>query len=360
MSRPQKLALSAGTHFGPRPEPESVSVIVPMRNEIDYIKPCLDSLLMQTYEKTLYEIIVVDGRSSDGSSELLRTIQLKHPNLLLIDNPSGITPVGMNLGIRKARNQIIIVAGAHATYASDFLHKCVEVLRATGADVVGGPVTTIPGTDSLGARLTAAILSSPFGVGNSRFRTSKKEGYVDAVPFGAFRAEVFEKVGLFNEKLVRNQDNDLAARIRSVGGKIFLSPAILAHYVPAKSFGELLRQIYKKAQWHVFTLRQNVSALGLRHLAPALFVTLLLSLSAVALRESWARIGLVTVLLAYLFVGCAYSLANRAQYGSDVALLMPFACLLFHVAYGIGTLVGIRYLVGAAPTTPIGSGSPIQ
>jgi glycosyltransferase involved in cell wall biosynthesis len=356
----KKMTTLTTTSFDARAETEGISVIVPMRNEIDHMKECLDSLLRQTYEESSYEVIVVDGRSSDGSSQIVRSMQSNHPNLLLIDNPSGITPIGMNLGILKARNKIIVIAGAHAFYPSEFLLNCVKKLQETGADVVGGPITTIPAGHSLGARLVATILSSPFGVGNSHFRTSLKEGYVDTVPFGAFRVEVLKKVGLFNEKLVRNQDNDLAARIRSAGGKIYFSSAISAHYVPVKSVGELLRQTYKKAQWHLFTLRQNTRALSLRHLTPAFFLILIICLMAAAINGFWARIALLTVFLAYFIMGFAYSLRERTQTDPKVTFFLPLACFLFHFTYGIGTLVGLRYLVGAAPTKPIRAGLPIQ
>ncbi len=357
---PQKMTFLIPASVDGRPVNEGISIIVPMRNEMAHIKECLDSLLRQRYEEKFYEVIVVDGRSSDGSSQIVRSMQSNHPNLLLLDNPSGITPIGMNLGISKARNNIIVIAGAHAIYSSEFLRNCVEKLRESGADVVGGPITTIPADYSLSAQLAAAVLSSPFGVGNSHFRTSLKEGYVDTVPFGAYRVEVLKRVGVFNEKLLRNQDNDLAARIRSAGGKIYFSPAISAYYVPARSVGELLRQTYKKAQWHLFTLRQNTRALGLRHLTPAFFLILLTCLMAAAINGFWAKIALLIVLFTYFILGFSFSLRERTQTDPVAILCFPLACLLFHLTYGIGTLVGLRYLVGTAPTKPIRAGLPIQ
>lgn len=335
-------------------------MVVPMRNEKEHIKACLESLLNQTYEANSYEVIVVDGCSSDGSSQIVRELQREHPNLFLLVNPSGITPISMNLGIQNARNNIMLVAGAHAAYPPEFLSNCDAKLRETGADVVGGPIITLPVDNSIGARLVASVLSSPFGVGNSHFRTSLKEGYVDAVPFGAYRAGILKKAGLFNEKLIRNQDNDLFSRIRSVGGRIYFSPALSTHYVPARSVSELLRQTYKKAQWHFFTLRQNISALSLRHLTPAFCLLFLICLTVAAVDNSWARIALITVLLAYLIAAFRYSLRERAKTGAGVAFFLPLTCLLFHLSYGLGTLVGLRYLVGAAPTKPIRAGAPIR
>lgn len=340
------------TNLAKHEEINGISVIVPMRNERSHIKACLDSLLNQTYDRNAFEIIVVDGCSSDGSSETVRSMQLSHTNLLVVDNPSRITPIAMNLGIRKSKYNIIVIAGAHAIYSADFLLNCAKKLRETGADVVGGPVITVPSSDSFGARLTAAVLSSRFGVGNSNFRTCLEEGYVDTVPFGAYRVEILNNVGLFNEKLARNQDNDLSARIRQAGGKIYSSPSIAAIYVPARSFGDLLRQTYKKAQWHVVTLRENLCALSIRHLVPALFLLILVFISAFALEQDWARIVLIMILLAYLTVGFSYSLGSRGDKDLDVALCLPSACFLFHCAYGIGTLLGVRYLVRQMPAGP--------
>ena len=125
---------------------------------------------------------------------------------------------------------------------------------------------TVPASNSFGARLVAAILSNRFGVGNSRFRTSMHEGYVDTVPFGAFRKQMFDKIGLFNEALVRNQDNELNARIRRAGGKIYQTPVLATHYFPPNTFAQLILQTYKNSRWHLFTMRQTGNALGIRHL----------------------------------------------------------------------------------------------
>jgi cellulose synthase/poly-beta-1,6-N-acetylglucosamine synthase-like glycosyltransferase len=335
---------------------EKISVVVPMRNEREHIRACLDSLLSQTYAANSYEVIVIDGRSSDGSTQIVQDMQRNHPNLRLVVNPSGITPTGMNLGIQNASNRVIVIAGAHAVYPTDFLFHCAAKLRETGADVVGGPIITIAADRSFGARLVASVLSTPFGVGNSRFRTSVKEGYADTVPFGAYRLEILTKVGLFNEKLVRNQDNDLSSRIRNAGGRIYFSPKIRASYICPESFGKFLLQTYRKSQWHFFTMRQNIRALGLRHLAPAFFLISLSCLLAVAVYATWAKGVLIALLLAYCLVGLGFSLRLIAEDGLMIALCLPLACTLFHVSYAVGTLVGFRYLIVKAPSRPIQNG----
>jgi glycosyltransferase involved in cell wall biosynthesis len=176
-----------------------VSVIVPIRNEERYIGDCLESLLQQTYPLESYEIIVVDGRSSDKSREIVESLCAKASNLRCLDNPAAIAPVAMNIGIQDAKGDIIIRADGHNCYPKDYIENCVRYLEETGADNVGGPWITVPINQSFGSRLVAAVLSNPFGVGTSPFRTTKTEGFVETVPFGAFRKELFERLGMFND-----------------------------------------------------------------------------------------------------------------------------------------------------------------
>src|SRR3974377_1028991 len=165
----------------------SVSVIVPIRNEESYIGVCLQSLLKQTYSRSAYEILAIEGYSSDRSRDIVQSLCRKYSNLRCLDNPAGIVPCGMNIGIRNAQGEIIIRADGHTVYPADYIENCVKYLERTQADNVGGPVVTVTANNSFGARVVAAVLTSPFGVGDSRFRIGSAEGYVDTVPFGAFR-----------------------------------------------------------------------------------------------------------------------------------------------------------------------------
>ncbi len=261
----------------------AASVIVPIRNEEKYIGACLKSLLQQSLPGDSYEIIVVDGRSSDRSKEIVEEIQRDFLNVRCLDNPAAIAPVAMNIGIRSASGRIIIRADGHNFYPATYIENCIKYLDQTGAENVGGPWLTVPADQTFGARLVAAILSNPFGVGGSRFRTSQADGFVETVPFGAFRRELFDRIGLYNEKLVRNQDNELNARIIAAGGKIYQTSALQTEYHPVASFSELLRQIFKTSQWHVFSIRENKRSMGFRHLAPAAFVLVLVALLSLSL-----------------------------------------------------------------------------
>ncbi|MBR6726261.1 MAG: glycosyltransferase family 2 protein, partial [Clostridia bacterium] len=190
-----------------------VSVVMPVYNEEKYIKKCIESLICQDYPLDRMEWIFVDGMSTDRTVELIKEYAEKYPNLIFVyPNPNKIVPYAMNIGIEKSKGRYIVRLDAHADYAKDYISKCVYYLEHTDAENVGG----VAETKSAGfmGNAIAKMLSSKFGVGNSQFRTNGASGYVDTVPFGAFRREVFSKYGGYDERLVRNQDNEMNYRIR--------------------------------------------------------------------------------------------------------------------------------------------------
>lgn len=338
----------------------NVSVVVPVRNEERYIASCLRSLLSQTYPAELYEVLVVDGRSSDRSVNIVEKIGRNHPNVRWFDNPAAIAPAAMNLGIQNAKGNIIIRADGHNFYPHNYIENCVSYLTKTGADNVGGPLVTVPANESLGARLVAAVLTNPFGVGDSRFRIGSKEGFVETVPFGAFRRDVFDRVGMYNEKLVRNQDNELNARIRRNGGKIYQTPELTTEYRPVAGFGELLRQTFKQSQWHIFSVRENVCSMSARHFAPALLLIAVVILTILSFLNRMAFPALISLAVLYFFIGFFFAARKlRTQRASTVCML-PIACACFHFAYGLGTLAGLKYLFKAPSRNPIRAGQPIR
>jgi len=337
----------------------TISFVMPVRNEENYIRASLQSLVNQSYLPDECEILVVDGRSSDCTREIIEEIRLQNPQVCCLDNPAGIVPTAMNIGIRASRGKVIIRADGHTVYPPHYAAFCVRYLEETGADNVGGPCVTVAANESFSARLVAAVLSNPFGVGNSKFRTSREAGFVDTVPFGAFRREIFDRIGLYNEKLVRCQDVDLNARIRHVGGSIYLIPALTTYYHPVKNFRSLLKDAFKTNQWHIFALRENRESMSLRHLAPAVFLVFLLLLCLASPVSSIAQALLISILCAYILTGFYFSLRPKTKRDWDVALLQPFATFCFHIAYGAGTLFGLRYLFRQPPLKPIRPGLPI-
>ncbi len=315
-----------------------ISVVMPLYNEEKYIRNCIDSLLLQDYPINCMEWIFVDGCSTDDTKKILFEYQKKYPELIKIfDNPNKTVPYAMNIGIAKAKGEYIIRLDAHADYKTDYISKCVFYLDTTDADNVGG----VAETKSRGfvGEAIALMLSSKFGVGNSQFRTNGQSGFVDTVPFGAFRREVFEKWGGYDERLTRNQDNEMNYRIRKNGGKIYLSNDICFSYYCRDSIKGIADMAVKNGMWNVITMRLCPGAMGLRHFVPLLFLLSVIGLPILGLfHKGFLKIFFCEIGL-YSLLDIVFSLraAKEKKYIGILLILFP----IFHFAYGYGSLKGI-------------------
>jgi glycosyltransferase involved in cell wall biosynthesis len=227
------------------------SIVIPMRNEEKYIERCLDSVLANTVPHEQFEIIVVDGDSTDRSRELVIAKAAEFSCIRLLRNPKQTVSPGLNLAISQSTGRYIIRLDAHSVYPPDYIAKCIDELQRTGAAVVGGRCITRPGAEALVAKAVAFATQNPICVGNSAYRIGVYDRYVDTVPFGAFRREIFNSVGLFREDLVRHQDYELNARIRKAGERIYLSRAIFVTYYNVPTFSKFIRQGYTNGLWEV-------------------------------------------------------------------------------------------------------------
>ena len=311
---------------------------MPVFNEAEYIDKCVQSLLTQDYALTSMEWIFVDGSSTDNTVQKLEGYQKQYPELIKIkNNPNKIVPCAMNIGIAESKGKYVVRLDAHADYKTDYIAKCVYYLESSEADNVGGVAETK--ARGFCGNCIAKMLSSRFGVGNSEFRTNGKSGYVDTVPFGAFRREIFSNYGGYDERLVRNQDNELNYRIRKNGGKIFLSDDIHFSYYCRDSVKGISDMAKKNGMWNVITMKLCPGAMGMRHFVPLVFVLSIagLSLSGFASGIFWWL--LAVELGVYLSFGIFFSfrLADTVQEFFMILLLFP----IFHVSYGIGSLKGI-------------------
>ncbi len=318
----------------------SVSVIIPMRNEEKYIGKCLQSILANNFSKHDYEVLVVDGASTDRSRQIVEEMKPWFHRLELIHNPKGIVPTGMNAAIRIARGKYIVRMDAHTEYPSDYISACVSELEKGTADVVGGRLITCPGAETVTAKGIALMTQHPFGVGNSAFRINSSAREVDTVPFGAFRREVFEKVGLFRESLVRHQDFEMNARIRAAGGKILLNPSIQPTYYNVPTFRKFMRQAYLNGAWLGRAWTRYPVCFCWRHAAPLTFVcSLIVPLIA---SEVWSKASLLSVaILAIYLAGALGSSAQiSSKHGSRYLAVMPALFLSYHVVYGLSTIWG--------------------
>lgn len=320
-----------------------VSVIIAMRNEEAYIGKCLASLAEQDYPSELLEVLVIDGRSTDRSREIVRAGQGELRNLRLLDNEKKVAPVAFNMGINNAQGQIVVIISAHCYLASNYISRCVEYLARTAADCVGGPIESI-GEDR-NARAVALAMSSPFGVGDALFRYSHREQYVDTLAFGAYRREIFDRVGLFDEELVGNEDDEFNYRLRRHGGKLLLTPAIKSFYYSRPSLGALWRQYFRYGFGKVRVVQKHPGLVRLRHLIPGLFVASLLVSGVLALFIPVFALLFALIVVSYLSLSLLVSLRIASKQGWQYLPILPLAFASLHFGYGIGFLGGVAYFI---------------
>jgi glycosyltransferase involved in cell wall biosynthesis len=318
-----------------------VSVIVPCRNEERYIGPCLDSIVASDYPKERLEILIADGQSGDGTRRILERYSARDQRIRLIDNPAQTTPAGLNQAIRSASGTVIVRMDAHVLYPEHYIRSLVEALQETGADNVGGVLETIPSDLSARGRAIAIGLSHPFGVGNSHFRTGTDERReVDTVPFGCYRREVFDRIGLFDEELIRNQDDELNFRLLRLGGRVLLLPDVSSRYFARPSFAQVSRMYYQYGYFKPLVARKVGRVMTIRQLVPALLVTFLTVSAGISLWMPGAGAAFACIASLYLALVLACSLgAAGADLRCGAALTAVFPIL--HFSYGIGFLHGV-------------------
>jgi len=318
-----------------------VSIAIPCRNEAGYIAGCLDSILAGDYPLRRLEILVVDGLSGDGTRDILRTYAAGHSCITVLDNHQLSTPAALNLAIRSASGSVIIRMDAHVLYPPDYVRRLVEALEETGADNVGGVLETVPANDTPTARAIALGLSHPFGVGNSHFRTgTAHRREVDTVPFGCYRRETFDRIGLFDEELVRNQDDELNFRLIARGGRVLLLPEVTCRYFARRSFGQVARMYYQYGYFKPLVARKVGRIMTVRQLVPSMLVAALLGSASVSLWMPEAAAILVALVAIYGGFVLACSIAAT---GSDLRCGLALAAVFptLHFSYGIGFIRGI-------------------
>jgi len=323
-----------------------ISLVIPLRNEEAYIADCLRSILMQDYPRERMEILFVDGCSTDRTVSILEEAAQTTPQIRILHNPHRTVPYAMNIGIRAAAGEYIVRLDAHSEYAPDYVSLSVQTLRTVPCDNAGGLWIT-RGKGYMGEAIAGA-LTTVFGVGNARFRLASGSGYVDTVPFGAFRRDLFDRIGLYDERLTRNQDNELNYRIRKDGGKIYMNERIRCTYYCRSSLRALMRNGYQNGHWNVVTMYLCPGSMGLRHFAPLAFVLATLGLPLLWLATGVSFFGNLTGLMwgAYLALDAFYSYAVAEKRGWKYLPVLPVIYPAFHFAYGVGSLSGLCRLPG--------------
>ncbi len=313
-----------------------VSIVMPVRNEEQFLAKCLDSIIANDYPKEKYEIIVVDGMSSDRSRQIVAEYAERCSNIKLLDNPKKIRVIANNIGIRAAKGEIIISMDAHACYATDYIRSCVELLQSTGAANVGGPQRATG--HNYVTNVIALATTTPFGIGDAEFRYSKKEKWVDTVYLGAWYKKTLEEVGLFNEEWIRNGDYELNYRIRNAGGKILLSPRIKCQYFVRGSLKKLMEQYFLYGLWRVQTIVAHPDSIRWRHVLPPLLVLgLFFSVFLLFFGIKLGWIPLVSYLGYTIAISVCISLIQGVKY---FPLLIPTFWII-HLSWGLGFWRGI-------------------
>ena len=335
-----------------------VSVVIPMRNERERIEANLRALAANDLPREQFEVIVVDGMSEDGSAEQAESVLREMGNGRVIKNPRRITPVALNSGVEAARGRVIIILGAHSAVFPDFLSKNLDVLERTGADCVGGTLIH-PSSDALLANVISVAQNCPFGSGGAGFRYSRNPGYVNTLAYGAYRREVFEKIGRFDESLYKGQDAEFNFRMVESGLKIYYTPEIKTHYFSRSSLGRLFKQLLAMGWSKVFIFRLHPRLLRAYYCLPLLFTVAVLAVLVRLFRASSAEMQLyLAAALAYVLLSVVSGFASARRKGIRLrnnlgaAALFPVCFFSMHFGYGLGIIKGLVELA-----LPFGKGA---
>ena len=317
-----------------------VSIIIPVRNEILYISRCLQAVANQDYPVDRVEVLVADGASDDGTTEFLHSWASQGSDRSVFLNPGRIVPTGLNILIPRAKGEVIIRVDGHCVIAPDYVSDCVCHLQGGEADGVGGPMCSI-GEDII-SQVTALAMSSKFGVGNSSFRTeSGVTKYTDTVPFPAYTRKIIEKVGLYDEELVRNQDDEYNYRIREAGGRILLAEDVKSEYFSRGSLRKLWKQYFQYGYWKVRVLQKHPRQMSPRQFVPLGFVLGLILTSLLSLFTPWGWQTLLALAVVYLAANFTASMITAWGKGCKKMALLPLAFGIIHLSYGLGFLAGL-------------------
>lgn len=326
-----------------------VTIVVPCRNEARYITESLQSIVENDYPKELLQVLVIDGVSSDGTTEIIERFSRTYGFITRLENAARITPVALNLGIAAARGSYVLWMSAHNRYDSDYIRTCVDWALRSGADNVGGVIVTAPREITTVGRAIAAALSHRFGVGGSKFRTSVNEPeWADTVFGGCYRRDVFERIGLFNERLVRGQDLEFNIRLKRAGLRTLLVPTIRSTYYARSRPLEFLKHNWVNGVWAILPFRHSrIMPVSLRHLVPMFFVGILVATAAVALLVPALRWLPVAIIIPYLIAAIAAALNVGFRMKSwRLVVMMPFVFAGLHLSYGFGSLWGVSRTAG--------------
>jgi succinoglycan biosynthesis protein ExoA len=318
-----------------------VSIIVPCYNEQSTIRLLLEALREQSFPRLDMEVIVSDGMSTDDTRGAIAGFQNEFPDLdvRLVDNTRRSIPSAVNRAIESSHGEIIIRLDAHSKPYPDYVEKCVKAVEENRGDNVGGVWEIRPGAQTWIAESIAVAAAHPLGVGDAMYRHARMAAEVDTVPFGSFRRSLIEKVGLFDESLLTNEDYEFNARVRKAGGRIWLDPSIRSIYFARPTLLELARQYWRYGYWKWRMLRRYPDTLRWRQALPPLFVLSLPGLALLSMIFPPARLVLLGEIILYLsillFAGMHAGVRHRKPY---LIVGLPLVIPVMHIVWGSGLL----------------------
>jgi glycosyltransferase involved in cell wall biosynthesis len=317
-----------------------VSVLMPVRNEAAFIERSLGAVLAQDYPHDHMEVLVADGMSTDRTRINIARLQAHSDvHIVLVDNPKGIVSTGLNAALAQARGDIIVRVDGHTLVALNYVSQCVSALQQSSADNVGGRMDAV--NSGAVAQAVASATSTPFGVGGARFHYSDKEEEVDTVYMGAWPRAVFDRIGLFDEELVRNQDDEYNYRLREAGGRILLSPRIRSRYYSRNTLGSLWKQYFQYGFWKVRVMQKHPRQMQSRQFVPPTLVGVLLGSALLSPFSRAGRFLAVAVSGSYLLANLAASFWTARKHSRRHLPLLPVVFAILHLSYGAGFLVGL-------------------
>jgi succinoglycan biosynthesis protein ExoA len=318
-----------------------VSLLVAMRNEAARIEECVHSILNQDYPQEKIEVFILDGQSDDNSRKIVEKAIDGKRNCHLIENPKRIQSAAWNLGVQLSHGDVIAIVSGHSKLSSNYVSKAIETLLRTNADLVGGTVRATS-SEYIGETIALAT-SSPFGVGNANFRYTEEERETDTVFMGFCWRAAYEKIGGFDEELVRNQDDEFSYRLRKAGGRIICNPKIISHYSNRATLHSLWVQYYQYGYYKVRVLQKHPRQMSLRQYIPPAFVVSLF-VSTLLLFFPFPSFILHPssfIPACYLLANLSASIYTAAKQDWKFLPLLPLVFAILHLSYGLGFVDGL-------------------
>ena len=329
-----------------------ISVVIPCRNEEAYIEECVHAIYAcDLPDEAEIQVFVVDGMSDDNTRTLVRQLRSKYPTLKLVDNTKQLTPFAFNLGIYAGGEvDYVQIVGARHILSKNYLERSLKILNEK-EDVwcVGGNIINEYVNET--GEIISKAMSTSFGMGLGNFRTLEKSGYTDTVTSPMYPYWVFEKIGFFDEELIRNQDDDFNFRVEQAGGKIYYEHSISLKYYVRGNYKGLWRQFFQYGYWKVYVNRKHKAVTTLRQLVPPLFVLYLFSIPLIGLTLPLFVFGIWSIPLGLYFLLMINSIKSlpNTKLGDGYELFLTF--IILHISYGLGYLKGIIhfFLLGKKP-----------